>query len=30
MKWEKWEGKGSPYGTNNVFGEGVSVLKGYK
>jgi len=30
MKWEKWDGIGSPYGGNNVFGEGVSVLKGYK
>lgn len=27
-KWEKWEGKGSPYGTNNVFGDkAVSILK---
>jgi len=30
MKWEKWDGIGSPYGANNVFGEGVSILKGYK
>lgn len=29
-KWEKWDGVGSPYGSSNVFGEGVSVLKGYK
>jgi prohibitin 1 len=28
-KWEKWDGKGSPYGEGNVFGSGtgVSVLK---
>lgn len=26
-KWEKWDGKGSPYGEGNVFGQGVSVLK---
>lgn len=29
-KWEKWDGIGSPYGSNNVFGEGVSILKGTK
>jgi len=29
-KWEKWDGVGSPYGESNVFGAGVSVLKGYK
>ena len=29
-KWEKWDGIGSPYGESNVFGAGVSVLKGYK
>ncbi len=29
-KWEKWDGIGSPYGESNVFGQGVSVLKGYK
>lgn len=29
-KWEKWDGNGSPYGESNVFGQGVSVLKGYK
>lgn len=29
-KWEKWDGIGSPYGESNVFGEGVSVFKGYK
>jgi len=26
-KWESWDGKGSPYGTGNVFGSGVSILK---
>ncbi len=26
-KWEKWDGVGSPYGTGNVFGSGVSILK---
>lgn len=26
-KWEKWDGKGSPYGEGNVFGSGVSILK---
>ena len=26
-KWEKWDGKGSPYGNSNVFGSGVSILK---
>lgn len=26
-KWEAWDGKGSPYGTGNVFGTGVSILK---
>lgn len=26
-KWENWDGKGSPYGTGNVFGSGVSILK---
>lgn len=26
-KWEKWDGKGSPYGQSNVFGTGVSILK---
>ena len=26
-KWEKWDGIGSPYGTSNVFGEGVSLWK---
>ena len=26
-KWERWDGKGSPYGEGNVFGQGVSVLK---
>ena len=26
-KWEKWDGVGSPYGTSNVFGSGVSILK---
>lgn len=26
-KWEKWDGIGSPYGSNNVFGSGVSILK---
>ncbi len=26
-KWEKWDGKGSPYGQSNVFGSGVSILK---
>lgn len=29
-KWEKWDGTGSPYGEGNVFGSGVSVLKGLK
>lgn len=29
-KWEKWDGKGSPYGEGNVFGSGVSILKGGK
>ncbi len=29
-KWEKWDGKGSPYGEGNVFGSGVSILKGQK
>ncbi len=29
-KWESWDGKGSPYGEGNVFGQGVSVLKGFK
>ena len=29
-KWEKWDGIGSPYGESNVFGQGVSILKGYK
>ncbi len=29
-KWEKWDGKGSPYGQSNVFGSGVQILKGYK
>jgi hypothetical protein len=24
--WEKWDGVGSPYGTGNVFGSGVSNL----
>lgn len=28
-KWEKWDGKGSPYGSNNVFGDkSISILKG--
>ncbi|CAG7580372.1 MAG: HflC/HflK family inner membrane lipoprotein [uncultured marine phage] len=28
-KWEKWDGKGSPYGNNNVFGDkSISILKG--
>ena len=27
-KWEKWDGIGSPYGESNVFGQGVSILKG--
>ncbi|MFT5819900.1 MAG: prohibitin 1 [Crocinitomix sp.] len=26
-KWEKWDGVGSPYGTSNVFGSDVSILK---
>ena len=27
-KWEKWDGNGSPYGTNNVFGDkSISILK---
>lgn len=27
-KWEKWDGQGSPYGTNNVFGDkSISILK---
>lgn len=26
-KWESWDGVGSPYGTGNVFGSGVSILK---
>tara|TARA_B100000508_G_scaffold60116_1_gene46761 strand:- start:38163 stop:39002 length:840 start_codon:yes stop_codon:yes gene_type:complete len=27
-KWEKWDGEGSPYGTNNVFGDkSISILK---
>lgn len=26
-KWEKWDGKGSPYGEGNVFGSGVQILK---
>lgn len=27
-KWEKWDGVGSPYGSNNVFGdESISILK---
>lgn len=26
-KWEKWNGEGSPYGTGNVFGKGVDILK---
>lgn len=27
-KWEKWDGVGSPYGTNNVFGDkSISILK---
>ncbi|MBW7868476.1 MAG: prohibitin family protein [Brumimicrobium sp.] len=27
-KWEKWDGQGSPYGTNNVFGDkAISILK---
>lgn len=27
-KWEKWDGIGSPYGTNNVFGDkSISILK---
>ncbi|PWH81391.1 prohibitin family protein [Brumimicrobium oceani] len=27
-KWEKWDGQGSPYGSNNVFGDkAVSILK---
>ena len=26
-KWEKWDGKGSPYGNSNVFGSGVTILK---
>jgi regulator of protease activity HflC (stomatin/prohibitin superfamily) len=29
-KWEKWDGVGSPYGEGNVFGAGVSVIKGFK
>lgn len=29
-KWEKWDGVGSPYGNNNVFGSGVQILKGAK
>lgn len=29
-KWEKWDGIGSPYGESNVFGQGVSILKGSK
>jgi prohibitin 1 len=29
-KWEKWDGVGSPYGEGNVYGSGVSILKGYK
>ena len=28
--WEKWDGAGSPYGTGNVFGSGVSILKNQK
>ena len=31
VKWKGYaEGKGSPYGENNVFGAGTSVLKGFK
>ena len=26
-KWENWDGQGSPYGTGNVFGSGVQILK---
>jgi len=27
-KWEKWDGIGSPYGSNNVFGDkAISILK---
>ena len=27
-KWEKWDGEGSPYGSNNVFGDkSISILK---
>lgn len=26
-KWEKWDGKGSPYGEGNVFGGDVGILK---
>lgn len=27
-KWEKWDGEGSPYGSNNVFGDrAISILK---
>ena len=27
-KWEKWDGVGSPYGSNNVFGDkSISILK---
>lgn len=26
-KWEKWNGAGSPYGTGNVYGESVGILK---
>lgn len=29
-KWEKWDGNGSPYGTGNVFGGDVSILKSDK
>lgn len=28
-KWEKWDGAGSPYGTDNVFGDkAITILKG--
>jgi prohibitin 1 len=28
-KWEKWDGIGSPYGSSNVFGSDVSILKSH-
>lgn len=28
IKWQRWDGHGSPYGSGNVFGSGINILKG--